>query len=147
MGGPAQASQNAGYLPQASPISWALPWLLMGCISRHPTVASSTIGHQELSPLVLFGSAHPGCSIRGCYRGAGNKENPVPLPEDPTHTLRAKPLWLVSEMQPLFAACLADSTLCSPVPPATPPRGQVSTKIMKRRYITDVYWLKSLTDF
>lgn len=60
MGGdPAQTSRDAGYLPQSSPISWALPWLLMGCISHHPTVASSTIGHQELSPSVLFRSAHP----------------------------------------------------------------------------------------
>lgn len=69
MGEPAQTSCDAGYLPRASPISWALPWLLMGCISRHPMVASSTIGHQELSPLVLFGSArprlfHPGMLLR-----------------------------------------------------------------------------------
>lgn len=41
------------------PVSWALPWLLMGCISHHPTVASSAIGPQELSPSVVFRSARP----------------------------------------------------------------------------------------
>lgn len=59
MGEPAQTSCDAGCLPQASPISWALPWLLMGCISCHPTVAFSTIGHQELSPSELLRSARP----------------------------------------------------------------------------------------
>lgn len=145
MGGPAQTSLEAGYLPQASPISWALPWLLMGCISHHPTVASSTIGHQELSPSASFGSARPRLFHQGMLLRSWKQRKP--LPEDPPPALRAKSLWLVSEMQPLFAACLADSTLCSPVPPSTPPRGQVRTETRRKWYIADVFCLKSPTAF
>lgn len=59
--------------PPGSLISWALPWLLMGCISCHPTVSSSTIGHQELSLLVMLASARlrliqPGMLLRSWQR-------------------------------------------------------------------------------
>lgn len=63
MGGPQPSppgmrpTADRGWGGQHTAASWTLPWLLMGCASRHPMVASSTIGHQELSPPLVLGSA------------------------------------------------------------------------------------------
>ena len=89
MGGPAQTSRDAGYLPQAVPVSWALPWLLMGCICPSPhsrlfhhwPPRAESIGVVRISPSQ---AVRPGDATEELE----TKKTPYHCPRDLPHTPR-----------------------------------------------------------